>query len=205
MTLQEKLRSIYDVRGNSSRRRGKRSHTVPDSIRNILTVLLGEFCGTFMFLLLSFIGAQTAIATNDPNDPNAPLLPFSLLYIAASFGTALAVNVWIFYRVTGGMFNPAVSPIALRDFPSRHDYRLTRSTGHRGTDARWRSQASSRHLDHTNSARRGYCCSCRHARPHPWATTCYKRTLRQRQYCQRPLLRDVPDISAGPHGILPRC
>lgn len=61
-----------------------------------------------MFLLLSFIGTQTALLTNDPSDPNAPLLPFSLMYIACSFGTALAVNVWIFYRVTGGMFNPAV-------------------------------------------------------------------------------------------------
>lgn len=62
-----------------------------------------------MFLLLSFIGAQTALVTNNPSDPSAPLEPFSLMYIAASFGTALAVNVWIFYRVSGGMFNPAVS------------------------------------------------------------------------------------------------
>lgn len=30
-------------------------------------------------------------------------------YIAASFGFALAVNVWIFCRVSGGLFNPAVS------------------------------------------------------------------------------------------------
>lgn len=62
-----------------------------------------------MFLLLSFIGAQTALVTNNPSDPSAPLEPFSLMYIAASFGTALAINVWIFYRVSGGMFNPAVS------------------------------------------------------------------------------------------------
>lgn len=80
-----------------------------DRVRNALVIILGEFAGTFMFLLLSFIGAQTALVTNSYSDPNAPLLPFSLMYIAASFGTALAVNVWIFYRVSGGMFNPAVS------------------------------------------------------------------------------------------------
>jgi aquaporin related protein len=80
-----------------------------DRVRNALVIVLGEFAGTFMFLLLSFIGAQTALVTNSPSDPTAPLLPFSLMYIAASFGTALAVNVWIFYRVSGGMFNPAVS------------------------------------------------------------------------------------------------
>ncbi|RGP73336.1 hypothetical protein FSPOR_2295 [Fusarium sporotrichioides] len=80
-----------------------------DRIRNAIVIILGEFCGTFMFLLLSFIGAQTALVTNSPSDPDTPLLPFSLMYIAASFGTALAVNVWIFYRVSGGMFNPAVT------------------------------------------------------------------------------------------------
>lgn len=62
-----------------------------------------------MFLLTSYIGTQAAIDNNSPGNPNAPLFPFSLMYIAASFGTALAVNVWVFFRVTGGLFNPAVS------------------------------------------------------------------------------------------------
>lgn len=88
-----------------------------DTIRNELIVVFGEFCGTFMFLLMAFIGTQAAIENNSPGNPDAPLFPFSLMYIAASFGTAVAVNVWVFYRITGGMFNPAVSylpsPLAL--------------------------------------------------------------------------------------------
>jgi glycerol uptake facilitator-like aquaporin len=32
-----------------------------------------------------------------------------LLYIAFSFGFSLGVNVWVFYRVSGGLFNPAVT------------------------------------------------------------------------------------------------
>ncbi|KAM5348981.1 hypothetical protein ACJ41O_008804 [Fusarium nematophilum] len=87
----------------------ERRHIIPSATRNLCIVVSGEFCGTFMFLLLSFIGTQTALATNDPSNPGEALLPFSLMYIAASFGAALAVNVWIFYRVTGGMFNPAVT------------------------------------------------------------------------------------------------
>ncbi|KPM45929.1 hypothetical protein AK830_g583 [Neonectria ditissima] len=79
------------------------------SARNLLVILFGEFCGTFMFLLLSFIGTQNAILTNNLTDSTAPLQPFSLIFIAASFGTALTVNVWIFYRISGGMFNPAVT------------------------------------------------------------------------------------------------
>ncbi|KAL7802255.1 aquaporin-like protein [Trichoderma aethiopicum] len=80
-----------------------------DTIRNELIVVFGEFCGTFMFLLMAFIGTQAAIENNSPGNPDAPLFPFSLMYIAASFGTAVAVNVWVFYRITGGMFNPAVT------------------------------------------------------------------------------------------------
>ncbi|KAH0496312.1 hypothetical protein TgHK011_003683 [Trichoderma gracile] len=74
------------------------------SFKTALVVAVGEFCGTFMFLLLSFMGAQTALNTSG-GSLDAP----TLLYIASSFGTALAVNVWVFYRVTGGMFNPAVT------------------------------------------------------------------------------------------------
>lgn len=112
MTLSTKVRSIFNVRGNSSREPGRRKHKLADPIRNILVVVFGEFCGTFMFLMLSFAGAQTAINNNVPNIPGEPLAPASLLYIACSFGTALAINVWVFYRVTGGMFNPAVSTYA---------------------------------------------------------------------------------------------
>lgn len=104
---------VFDVEAASLQQDTHKStaHVIPSGPRNALVVILGEFCGTFMFLFLSFVGAQTAINNNDPKntDPNAPMLPMTLLYIACSFGTALAVNVWIFYRVTGGMFNPAVS------------------------------------------------------------------------------------------------
>ena len=32
-----------------------------------------------------------------------------LLYVSLVFGFSLMVNVWIFFRVSGGLFNPAVS------------------------------------------------------------------------------------------------
>lgn len=110
-----RFRSVFPTRENPNTRSGRRAHALffADPPRNLAVVALGELCGTFMFLLLSFVGAQTALDANAPgadgkSDPDAPLLPFTLLYIAASFGAALAVNVWIFFRVTGGMFNPAV-------------------------------------------------------------------------------------------------
>lgn len=102
----------FDIKAAGTNKSGTRIHGIPDTARNIMVIVVGEFCGTFMFLLLAFIGAQTAIDTNNTSpgaDPTAPLLPQSLMYIAASYSCALVVNVWIFYRITGGIFNPAVS------------------------------------------------------------------------------------------------
>jgi len=45
-------------------------------------------------------------STNLPQGPN----PQALLYISLSFSFSLAVNAWVFFRVSGGLFNPAVSP-----------------------------------------------------------------------------------------------
>lgn len=91
-----------------------RDRILASPARNGLVAVLGEFLGTFMFLLFGFISAQTTVLNTraldlDTSPEVATLAPLRLLYIAIAFGTALAVNVWIFYRVTGGMFNPAVS------------------------------------------------------------------------------------------------
>ena len=43
-------------------------------------------------------------STDIPTGPN----PAQLLYISLSFSFSLAVNAWIFFRVSGGLFNPAV-------------------------------------------------------------------------------------------------
>ncbi|XWW96283.1 hypothetical protein V2A60_004256 [Cordyceps javanica] len=102
------IQSALDIGGNHFNKDG-RDRPVPSQYKGLITVLVGEFCGTFMFLLLSFIGTQAALDNNSPGQKDAVLSPSSLLFIACSFGAALTVNVWIFYRVTGGMFNPAVT------------------------------------------------------------------------------------------------
>ncbi|KYK57177.1 aquaporin-2 [Drechmeria coniospora] len=100
------LKSILAVRKKV--KANKADQVLPSAYRNGLTVIVGEFCGTFMFLLLAFIGTQAALDQNYPGNTDAPLFPATLLYIASSFGSSVAVNVWIFFRVTGGMFNPAI-------------------------------------------------------------------------------------------------
>lgn len=46
-----------------------------------------------------------------------------LLYSALCFGFSLAVNAWVFFRVSGGLFNPAVGePTLTNDFMSNPNY-----------------------------------------------------------------------------------
>lgn len=69
-----------------------------------------EFIGTFMFLFFSFVGTQVALTAGQPDgsvvsSPDAS----ELMYVALAFGFSLLANVWLFYRVSGGLFNPSVS------------------------------------------------------------------------------------------------
>ncbi|KZF19231.1 aquaporin-like protein, partial [Xylona heveae TC161] len=74
--------------------------------RNHLIAMIGEFVGTFLFLFFSFAGTQVAnTAASSTMGPNVG----TLLYISLAFGFSLVVNAWIFFRVTGGLFNPAVT------------------------------------------------------------------------------------------------
>lgn len=90
---------------DSPRRRVPR---VSDPFRNNLVACLAEFVGTFMFLFLAFAGTQVAnnITTTPPTDTYDPSV---LIVISLSFGFSLMANVWAFYRISGGQFNPAVS------------------------------------------------------------------------------------------------
>lgn len=78
---------------------------LPNRSRHLLIAFLGEFIGTFLFLFFAFAATQTA---NNLLGSRAMDIQ-SLMYISLAFGFSLAVNVWIFFRVSGGLFNPAVS------------------------------------------------------------------------------------------------
>lgn len=73
---------------------------------------VGEYVGTTMFLFMAFGPANIAnlpdakaAVSNDAPSINTS----NLMFIAVAFGLSLFINVWIFFRVSGGLFNPAVS------------------------------------------------------------------------------------------------
>ena len=83
---------------------------LPLSLKNHFVAMMAEFAGTFLFLLFALGGTNVVNAAplaGRPADLAAD--PAKLLYIALCFGMSLAVNAWVFFRVSGGLFNPAVS------------------------------------------------------------------------------------------------
>ncbi|KAK3174368.1 hypothetical protein OEA41_001612 [Lepraria neglecta] len=44
--------------------------------------------------------------------------PAELLYISLAFGFSLAVNAWVFFPISGGLFNPAVSDTTFTEYLS---------------------------------------------------------------------------------------
>ncbi|KAH7127088.1 aquaporin-like protein [Dendryphion nanum] len=80
---------------------------LPNRVRHLFISILGEFIGTFLFLFFAF--AATQVANTGPSDTDAPPSLVELLYISLAFGLSLAVNVWVFFRISGGLFNPAVT------------------------------------------------------------------------------------------------
>lgn len=75
-----------------------------------LVAIIGELLGTTLFLWMAFAGTSFAnipatSSSGDGNTSNAS----NVLFIALVFGFSLAINVWIFFRVSGGLFNPAIT------------------------------------------------------------------------------------------------
>ncbi|KAK4053109.1 Aquaporin-1 [Microbotryomycetes sp. JL201] len=95
------------------RHHGRKARKVAKEITHDILAVTGEFFGTFLFLFMSFMGAQSAtfnrggtgggdqtVTTNDNQ---------TILFIALSFGMSLLVVAWTFFRITGSAFNPAVT------------------------------------------------------------------------------------------------
>lgn len=108
---------------NSPKQPSKRSlrerFSIRESLFNLAIAVISEFLGTTFFLFYALAGCQVAftpftpaaVLTGSPS-PRTSALPVSsasLLCAALSVGFSLAVNVWVFFRVTSALFNPAIT------------------------------------------------------------------------------------------------
>ena len=93
---------------------GRGLRWLPTTIRGHVVAIIGELVGTTSFLFFAFAGTQVANVASNTNTGTtvvttvAQKTPQELLYISLSFGFSLAVNAWVFFRISGGLFNPAV-------------------------------------------------------------------------------------------------
>ncbi|KAJ4245036.1 hypothetical protein NW762_014244 [Fusarium torreyae] len=74
-----------------------------------LVAASGEFAGTFLFLYFAYAGNIVAVLQEPAPAARGGLANNTLIWIAMSYGFSLLVNVWAFYRISGGLFNPAVT------------------------------------------------------------------------------------------------
>ncbi|GAA6001370.1 MIP/aquaporin family protein [Rhodotorula paludigena] len=87
--------------------------------KNHAIACVGELVGTVLFLFFAFGGTQVAnlaatsvTGVTQPGPGGVPVgggNTSSLFYISMSFGLSLIVTVWTFARISGGLFNPAVT------------------------------------------------------------------------------------------------
>ena len=88
---------------------------LPPTTRGHTVAVIGELVGTISFLFFAFAGTQVANISSNTNTGDTVITtvqqknPSQLLYISLSFGFSLAANAWVFFRISGGLFNPAVT------------------------------------------------------------------------------------------------
>ncbi|OCT48643.1 Aquaporin-1 [Cladophialophora carrionii] len=74
-------------------------------MKNHLIAVVGEYVGTTLFLWFAFAGTQACATTGGGAGNN----PSQIVLTSLAFGFSLLVTVWAFYRISGGLFNPAVT------------------------------------------------------------------------------------------------
>jgi MIP family channel proteins len=83
---------------------------IPERVHNTLIATFAEFIGTTFFLFFALAGCQVAYTNTVASIPaRSSIPPSALLYAALSVGFSLVVSAWVFFRVTSGLFNPAIT------------------------------------------------------------------------------------------------
>jgi aquaporin related protein len=75
-----------------------------------LVAASAEFLGTFFFLWLAYGGQLMALTQAPaPTRQSGGASSETVVFISLIYGFSLLVNAWAFYRISGGLFNPAAS------------------------------------------------------------------------------------------------
>lgn len=71
---------------------------------------MGEFVGTVLFLWFAFATHLMIVdQAFDANEDDDIRTKQDVVYIALAYGFSFLVTAWAFYRISGGLFNPAIA------------------------------------------------------------------------------------------------
>lgn len=80
------------------------------TLRKHFVAAAGEFVGTFLFLFTAYLGHAMSVQTApDASASTGGNSNQTIVFISLSYGFSLLVAAWVLYRVSGGLFNPAVT------------------------------------------------------------------------------------------------
>jgi aquaporin related protein len=98
------------------------------ALRKHFVAAVGEFVGTFLFLFTAYLGRTQVSSRNHwkcidhislghamsvtfapDSAPGGGNSNQTVVFIALSYGFSLLIAAWVLYRVSGGLFNPAVT------------------------------------------------------------------------------------------------
>lgn len=102
----------YSGQAFSHAREEKQQHRKRKALKNHLVASTGEFVGTFMFLYFAFTAhLMFADQASDVATSNRGVSSQTVVFISLGYGFSLLITAWGWYRVSGGVFNPAVSSL----------------------------------------------------------------------------------------------
>ncbi|KAK4983858.1 putative aquaporin-3 [Elasticomyces elasticus] len=79
------------------------------AFQNHMIAMSGEFVGTFLFLFFAFCTHTMAVQQAPDTGPNGANSSTTVIYISLGYGFSLLVTAWTMFRVSGGLYNPAVT------------------------------------------------------------------------------------------------
>jgi len=82
-----------------------------DNLKDDCLAAILEFIGTTFFLVLGFGGIQASsdASRSSSSASSSSSVIEQVLYISTCMGLSLLVSAWLFFRVTGSLFNPNIS------------------------------------------------------------------------------------------------
>ena len=189
--------SSHDVKHKSGQQSTRSSWKTTNRWRIEFIAAASEFAGTFMFLFFAFGGTSIAQNSQEATSgsgaaPNTSVL----LYISLIFGFSLMVTVWVFFRVSGGLFNPAVSS----PFPNLSS-KLTIHKGHPWPLLNQHHPTSPRHHSNHLPTPRRHCRRRRNFRHPPRAPKRQHHPTSRHDARPRRLLGNVHDLPPRLHNL----